>query len=98
MKAAARAAFLATVPASARGIVQRAFVGNASPRTAIKAKCLDCSGWDRTEVAQCNVILCPLHVHRPYQSPMKPAGSARGSETSTVAEDAGTRATAPEST
>ena len=42
-----------------------AFAGTLSPRQAIKAKCLDCCGYDRAEVAGCTVVLCPLHSYRP---------------------------------
>lgn len=80
MKAADRAEYLAAVPVSARGIVQRAFAGKASPRAAIKAKCLDCAHWDRAEVADCLVVLCPLYPYRPFQSARKHVGSARGSD------------------
>ena len=60
-------AFLAQVAESCRGIVERAFAGTASPREAIKAKCLDCSNFDRDEITHCAVVLCPLHAYRPYQ-------------------------------
>jgi hypothetical protein len=87
-----RAEFLArSVPASARGIVERAFTGKASPRAAVKAKCLDCSGYDRAEVAACTVILCPLHAYRPFQeSRRKPRKTDRESEFSDAL-GAGTR-------
>jgi hypothetical protein len=63
-----RQGFLASaVPPSARRSVARAFAGSASPRQAIKAKCLDCCGYDRAEVAGCTVIVCPLHSYRPFQ-------------------------------
>jgi hypothetical protein len=63
-----RTAYLAGVPASARRLVQKAFEGACSPRQAIKANCLDCSGFDRGEIRSCQVILCPLHAFRPFQS------------------------------
>src|SRR5262245_50952604 len=77
-----RADFLArVVPPSARGIVERAFVGKASPRAAIKAKCLDCCCYDRGEVVACTVVLCPLHSYRPFQkSARKAPKSARADE------------------
>lgn len=58
---------IAAAPVSARGIFTRAFSGSASPRQAIKAKCLDCANFDRAEVGGCLVVLCPLHAYRPYQ-------------------------------
>ncbi len=41
--------------------------GKASPRSAIKAFCIECMGYARTEVADCNTIECPLNMYRPYQ-------------------------------
>lgn len=65
--AEAREEFLKGVPELSRGIVERAFSRACSPRAAIKAKCLDCSHFDRAEIADCQVVLCPLHAFRPYQ-------------------------------
>lgn len=33
-------------------------------KKAIKAKCMDCSGGDFSEVAACQVTECPLHPYR----------------------------------
>jgi hypothetical protein len=89
MNPADRTDYLVSVPTSSRGIIDRAFAGKASPRSAIKAKCLDCSHFDRAEVADCLVILCPLHPYRPFQTARKPAGNARGSEFSSTSPTAG---------
>lgn len=62
-----RVEHLSRVPESAKGIVSRAFDGAASPRQAIKAKCLECCHYDRAEITHCQVVLCPLHAYRPYQ-------------------------------
>ena len=59
---------LATCPPSARRTVERVFQGTASPRLAIKAHCLTCTGFDRTEIRDCAVLRCPLWLYRPYQS------------------------------
>ena len=81
MKAANRADYLASAPTSARGIVARAFARTASPRMAIKAKCLDCCAWNRDEVVNCTVVLCPLHRYRPFQeTARKGSNTARGIE------------------
>lgn len=79
---AERADFLSRgVPTSARGIVERAFAGTASPRAAIKAKCLDCCCYDRAEVAECTVTRCPIHAYRPFQKQArKPSKTARGGD------------------
>ena len=39
---------------------------NPSKAEAIKAKCLDCVNWERTEVRDCTAKNCPLWTHRPY--------------------------------
>jgi len=38
-----------------------------SLKTAIKLKCLDCSGWDKKEVKYCPIQGCSLYRHRPYK-------------------------------
>ena len=45
----------------------RVYANTASPSKAIKAKCLDCSCWQRDEITHCNAVTCPLHNLRPYQ-------------------------------
>lgn len=59
---------LLAVPVKVRGIVAQAFEGTTSPRQAIKAKCLDCSHYDRAEISLCRVRTCPLWAYRPYQA------------------------------
>src|SRR5665647_1178014 len=59
--------YVAGAPASCRGTLERALAGSGSPRQAIKAKCLSCCNWQRDEIEQCRVILCPLHRWRPFQ-------------------------------
>jgi hypothetical protein len=56
------------VPRRYRGPHRRALTGEVSPRQAIKAKCLDCCGWQAEEVRQCTVRGCPLWVYRPFQA------------------------------
>ncbi len=41
--------------------------GKASPRNAIKAFCLECMGYVRGEVTNCDTIDCPLNLYRPYR-------------------------------
>ena len=50
-----------------RGVMRRAYAGTASPRTAIKAFCLQCVGYLREDVTSCTALACPLHGYRPYQ-------------------------------
>jgi hypothetical protein len=35
-----------------------------TPLQAIRAKCLDCSGGDAAEVAECAILNCPLYAFR----------------------------------
>lgn len=56
----------ADVPKSARQGYVRAALGETSPRQAIKAFCMECMAWDRTEVAQCTARACPLYGYRPF--------------------------------
>jgi hypothetical protein len=58
---------IAEAPESVRGTLRRAFFGSASPRQAIKAMCLSCTGFDRAEVANCTGYSCPLWRYRPFQ-------------------------------
>lgn len=58
---------LQTVPPMYRGIIDRAYEGKCSPRTAIKAFCLYCTGYQRMDVKNCTSLACPLHGFRPYQ-------------------------------
>jgi hypothetical protein len=94
---AERREFLAaTVPPSARRLMLRTFAGKASPRQAIKAKCLDCCGYDRAEVANCTVVLCPLHAYRPYvETRRSRPKSERGNEISDTAGLHGSSGTRP---
>ena len=59
--------FIAKQPSSVQGIYERALSGQ-SRATAVKAKCLDCTGNQRQEVSLCTVNTCPLYPYRPYQS------------------------------
>jgi hypothetical protein len=52
-------------PLMALSIIQRAEKG--SLPDAIKLKCLDCAGWERKEIRDCVIVVCPLYPHRPYQ-------------------------------
>ena len=45
----------------------RVYAGQTGLTEAVKAKCLDCSCWQREEITDCRVFACPLWAHRPYQ-------------------------------
>ena len=65
---AKRAGRLATTPATAKGHFVAAWAGKCSPRRAIKAQCLECVGFDRQAIADCNCWACPLWAFRPFQN------------------------------
>ena len=54
-------------PASVQKLLQRAYSGESSPRQAIKAMCLECTHYDRSEIANCTVHRCPLWKYRPFK-------------------------------
>lgn len=71
---------LKLVPASRRAFVSKrckivpiryrlgyleAVAGVASPRQAVKAQCLECCGWNQTDVDECTAYACPLYAYRP---------------------------------
>ncbi len=58
---------LKNAPGSAIRTLERAFSGQASKRDAIRANCLDCTGYDRAEIRDCRVYRCPLWTYRQYQ-------------------------------
>ena len=49
-------------------VIRDALAGTASPRRAIKAKCLECVGFVRKDITDCTAKQCPLYAYRPYQS------------------------------
>jgi hypothetical protein len=59
---------LKTVPESRRNLVEKAYAGKASARSAIKAKCMHCVGYEETvvRIKECTVFRCPLWNYRPY--------------------------------
>lgn len=55
---------IAEAPTSCQGILERAYRGH-SRTTAIKAFCLQCTGYVRADVAGCTALGCPLWPYRP---------------------------------
>lgn len=53
---------------SKEAIFTKTLNGKASPRLAIKAKCLDCASFTVAEIRDCQVFGCPLWRYRPYQN------------------------------
>jgi len=61
------------VPARYRALYLKALRGKLAPRSAIKAKCLECVCWQRMEggkdsIGDCAVRSCPLWSLRPFQA------------------------------
>ena len=51
--------YLSTLPASVQRTLSRALEGSTSPRQAIKAMCLVCSNFQRSEITLCTMSRCP---------------------------------------
>ena len=58
---------LSEAPESVKKTLGEAFAGSASPRRAIKAMCLTCTGFDRDSIRNCTGYGCPLWKYRPFQ-------------------------------
>lgn len=61
-----RISLLTVTPPQFHKSVERAATGNL--RSAVKLKCLECSGNVKKEVSQCTVMNCALWSFRPYKS------------------------------
>lgn len=60
---------------SRAGLFRRVFspTERVAPRTAIKAKCLECCWMDTIAIKECTASECPLWRFRPYQTPRRKA-------------------------
>jgi hypothetical protein len=54
------------IPEIYHAIYEKA-VGGKSNVAVVKARCLDCCAWQRTEVSLCPALECPSWTKRPYQ-------------------------------
>lgn len=61
-----------------RPVMEKAYSGDASPGKAIKAKCLECTGYDRMTIRNCTGYSCPLWHYRPYQTEVVAVETAEG--------------------
>lgn len=61
-----------TAPVRYQALEERCRSGEASPRQAIKAMCLQCVGHVSKDVRDCQDRTCPLWAYRPY----RPKGQA----------------------
>lgn len=55
------------VPAAYSALFERCYRNEVFKPERIKAKCLDCCGYQRMEVKYCRATACPLWPIRPYQ-------------------------------
>ena len=60
-----------SLPSSMQKLFYDVFIGKLSYPRAVKAKCLDCSCYQRDEITKCTVETYPLYRLRPYQSKPK---------------------------
>ena len=60
-----------------------------TPRSAIKAQCLECMGWQRAEVARCTSTLCPLYPFRRGNAHSGKVGRPRRPKKATQRPDSG---------
>lgn len=73
--------YVKTCPEMSRQIMGRALSGKSrSPRDAIKATCLSCSGFARDEAAGCTVWRCALWALNPYRAAAHKKGQRSASE------------------
>lgn len=72
--------YLKNVPDIYKKGVEVSFTVPKQRSVAIKAKCLDCSGFQRTEVRDCTITTCSLWLVRPYQSATGDQNLAVGDE------------------
>ncbi len=59
---------------SAVSLFLRVYTGQASPREAIKAKCLECCWMDEVGIRECTGTACPLWAFRPFQKVARKGG------------------------
>lgn len=61
------------VPEKFKGLIERSAKGENTPTMAIKAKCIECCGFEDVSdrVRHCTTYSCPLHAYRPYQERKK---------------------------
>jgi len=61
-----RGSFLNLIKNQQQQLFVKAYSGK-SKASGIKAKCLDCSCFQKEEITNCEVFTCPLYEYRPYQ-------------------------------
>ena len=70
-----------------KGVMERAYAGKSSPRGAIKAMCLYCVGYIRSDVQNCTSYACPLHAYRPKYGENGPGNDVEDTESAAEASE-----------
>jgi hypothetical protein len=66
-----RRQYRASIPGVGKVSYQKKYdkaMAGRDPQAAIAAKCLDCMYWQRTRIAECPIVCCPLWLYRPFTS------------------------------
>lgn len=58
---------LCKIPPAYQRLFRSVYEGKAVKVARLKAKCLECSAYQRIEITHCTVFFCPLWAVRPYQ-------------------------------
>ena len=72
-----RLAHLTRYHPSRAALFRSVYYGKPSKSRALKAKCLDCCGWQAAEIRDCQSVTCPLWRVRPYQEGARASETAR---------------------
>jgi len=54
------------MPSAYRNIYKKAMAGK-NRAAGVKAFCLECMGWQRNEIKNCDSVACPLYPYKPYK-------------------------------
>ena len=66
-----RRRYRASIPGEGKGSYQKKYdraMSGRDPKAAIAAKCLDCMYGQRSRIAACPIVCCPLWPYRPFTS------------------------------
>ncbi len=66
-----RRRYRASIPGEGKVSYQKKYdraMSGRDPKAAIAAKCLDCMYWQRSRIAECPIVCCPLWPYRPFTS------------------------------
>ncbi len=79
---------ISKIPKIYRPAYEKAVTGK-SKSAAIKAFCLECCMWKKTEITECTSLACPLYAVRPYARKSKtPKGEGFSAQEQTQSPEA----------